>query len=120
MSDWNFGTVTLTNVTIAGNSADYGGGLCDADAYLDSSTVTLNNTIVANSTSGGDSYRRRQRQRRQQPHRRRDSRRRVVNGVNGNSWASTRCLAPLGNYGGPTETMPPLPAAPPSTPEAPP
>ena len=52
--DDELGTATLTNVTIAGNSADYGGGLYDADAYLDEGTVTLNNTVVANSTSGGD------------------------------------------------------------------
>jgi uncharacterized repeat protein (TIGR01451 family) len=40
---------TLTNVTIANNSAGTGGGI-----YRNGGTVTLKNTIVANSTSGGN------------------------------------------------------------------
>ncbi len=101
------GTVTLTNDTVSGNSASsFGGGIGNYG------TVVLNNTIVANSPSGGD----------------------IVggdvggsnnliddattsggltNGVNGNIVGVNPLLAPnLGSYGGPTETMPPLPGSP--------
>ncbi len=36
----------------------------------------------------------------------------LQNGVNGNIVGAKPLLAPLGNYGGPTETMPPLPGSP--------
>ena len=42
-----YGAVSLTNSTVSGNSADFGGGI-----YNSYGTVTLNNTIVANSTGG--------------------------------------------------------------------
>jgi parallel beta-helix repeat protein len=42
------GPVTLTNCTLSANSATSGGGIHNEG------TLTLNNTIVANSTSGGD------------------------------------------------------------------
>jgi predicted dienelactone hydrolase len=46
----NFGTLTVTNSTVSGNSArDYGGIV-----NLYEGTVTITNTIVANSTSGGN------------------------------------------------------------------
>jgi predicted outer membrane repeat protein len=41
--------VTITNSTFSGNSAGFSGG-----AIASSGTLTLKNTIVANSTSGGD------------------------------------------------------------------
>ena len=100
------GTATFTNDTLSGNSAQYGGGV-----YNDySGTATLINTIVANSTSGGDisgsvtgnnnliddastagGF---------------------TNGVNGNIVGVSPLLAPLGNYGGPTQTMALLPGSP--------
>ncbi|MCS6909618.1 MAG: hypothetical protein NZM11_03495, partial [Anaerolineales bacterium] len=43
-------TLTVTNSTFSENSADrWGGGI-----YIAGGTVTLRNTIVANSTNGGD------------------------------------------------------------------
>ena len=102
---------TLTNVTVSGNTAATGGG---SGLYvLNSSTVTLNNTIVAGNTNGdifvyqasnvsgsnnligtGGSGG-------------------LVNGVNGNIvGVANPLLAPLGNYGGPTQTIALLPGSP--------
>ncbi len=86
----NFGTLTLTNCTVSGNTASgQGGGL-----ETSSGTATLINTIVAGQSAGGD--------------------------VDGSlAAASTHnliggnpLLAPLGNYGGPTQTMALLPGSP--------
>ncbi len=44
-----YSRVTVTNSTFSGNSADYGGGI-----WNDSGTVTLGNTIVANSPTGSN------------------------------------------------------------------
>ena len=102
---------TLTNVTVSGNTAATGGG---SGLYvLNSSTVTLNNTIVAGNTNGditvnqvsnisgaynlvgtGGSGG-------------------LVNGTNGNIvGVANPLLAPLGNYGGPTQTIALLPGSP--------
>jgi Bacterial Ig-like domain (group 3)/MBG domain (YGX type)/Right handed beta helix region len=99
----NGGTATLTDCTVSGNSANYGGGLAN------SGTATLTDTIVAGNIdrsgasdiggvdvsgsnnligpggSGG-----------------------LTNGVDGNIVLTSLTdldLAPLGNYGGPTQTM---------------
>ena len=90
---FNAGTTTLANDTISGNSAQYGGGVDNGG------TATLNNTIVANSPSGGDIFG-------------------SVSGSNnliddGSSGLEPTTnlvdvdpmLDPLGNYGGPTQTM---------------
>jgi parallel beta-helix repeat protein len=104
------GTATLTNCTVSGNSASLGGGLRNRGGI-----TTLINTIVAGNTSalsgraldisgsvtgthnligtGGAGG--------------------LVNGVNGNLVGiANALLAPLGNYGGPTQTMPLLPGSP--------
>jgi hypothetical protein len=81
--------MSLTNVTVSGNSASqYGGGLMNYHG-----TTSLTNTIVAGNTAGGD--------------------------VAGSVVSSTKSLiggnallAPLGFYGGSTETMPLLPGSP--------
>ena len=106
---WNAYSVTLTNCTVSGNSADgSGGGLKNFF-----SSVTLINTIVAGNTNsvaaasdisgtvsgsnnligtGGSGG--------------------LVNGVAGNIvGVANALLAPLGNYGGPTQTMPLLPGS---------
>ena len=92
---------TLTNCTVSGNSATNGGGLANLIG-----TVTLTNTIVAGQTGGGD-----------------------INGgsVLGNynligtgsisgsnniTGVANPGLAPLGDYGGPTQTMALLPGSP--------
>ncbi len=104
---FDFGTATtLTNDTISGNSSvgDFGGGI---DVAGESSLV-MNNTIVANTPSGGD-----------------------ISNVFGtmigqndlvdqasdlggltNVLVASPLLAPLGNYGGSTQTMPLLPGSP--------
>lgn len=97
------GPDTLTNCTVSANSAAVGGGLfIQPHNQLD--PVTLNNTIVANQTSGGDIF--------------------LFSQLNGshnvfsdsaytaNSIVADPMLAPLGNYGGPTETMALLPGSP--------
>ena len=108
----NFSTLTLTQSTIADNSATYsGGGLYS----LNGTTTTVGNTIVAGNTqrfspdiiggitSLGNNL--------------------IGNASNSTGWISSDLtgtnlapidpvLAPLGNYGGPTETMPLLPGSP--------
>ena len=126
-----FGSGTMTNCTVSGNSAAAGGGmLVDYDIvsminctvssntasgnaggiynYSYAGTTTLYNTIVAGNGSditgtvsgtnnligtGGSGG--------------------LVNGVGGNIvGVANPGLAPLGNYGGPTQTMPLLPGSP--------
>ena len=102
----NYGTITLTNVTLSGNSASTIGG----NIYINSGdTATLNNTIVANSLSGGDVFGT------VSGH---DNlidtavAGGLVNGVNGNLVGFNPLLGTLGNYGGPTQTLPLLPGSP--------
>ncbi len=97
------GTLTITNSSFSGNSAFQGGGINNLGG-----TVTLRNTIVANSTSGGNCYGA------------------IINGGNniedGTScgWASTNgsmsstnpVLGALANNGGPTMTFALLPGSP--------
>ncbi len=85
------GTVNLNQSTVSANSAPIGGG----GLTLFSGSFTMTNSIVAGN-AGGD-----------------------VDNVNGtfnapgpNLTNGTPLLAPLGNYGGPTQTMPPLPGSP--------
>jgi fibronectin-binding autotransporter adhesin len=79
--------MSLTNVTVSGNSAVTGGGLINYHG-----TTSLTNTIVAGNTVGGDIF---------------GSYSGTNNLVGGNPM-----LASLGDYGGPTFTMPPLPGSP--------
>ena len=81
------GTTSLTNVTVSGNSASNTGGV-----YNYGGTTSLTNTIVAGNSSGD---------------------------VGGNAFSGTNnliggnpLLAPLGFYGGSTETLPLLPGSP--------
>jgi CSLREA domain-containing protein len=107
-----YGTATLTNCTVSGNTAANGGGV-----FNDRAATTLTNTIVAGQTSGGDvngalaaasannligngtgSFG-------------------ITNGTNGNLVGTTAApinplLAPLGDHGGPTQTMALLPGSP--------
>ena len=107
----NAGTLTVSNSTLADNSAGaggVGGGIANVSAL----SATLKNTIVAESTSGGDLYT-------------------VIDPGYGefsgsndligdgsylssltNSIQGNPLLAPLGNYGGPTQTMALLPGSP--------
>jgi predicted outer membrane repeat protein len=83
------GLLTLNQCTLSGNSAKYGGGIDDFEGAL-----AMTNTIVAGN-SGTD----------------------IINGGvvtygGSNLVQSDPDLAPLGNYGGPTQTMPPLPGSP--------
>ncbi len=103
----NAGTLTLTHCTLSGNSAAGGGGGID---NTNAGTLTLTNTIVAGNTSsgaGGPDID--------------NSGTLTLAGVNfigdltatGKSASASlltgnAMLAPLGSYGGPTQTMPPL------------
>ncbi len=84
--------LSLTNCTVTGNFGKYGGGI-----YSGGSQAAVANTIIAgNSASGGGND---------------------VTGSGGiggshNLIGGNPLLAPLGNYGGPTPTMPLLPGSP--------
>lgn len=109
---YNLGNLTLNQSTVAGNSGFFnGGGLASSSGAvkLNQSTISGNtsfvnggggiyssgtsfiitNSIVDGGTSGGGL---------------------TLSGVN--LINGTSLLAPLGNYGGPTPTMPPLPGSP--------
>jgi hypothetical protein len=80
---FNEGTGTLTNVTVSGNSANWdGGGL-----YNGGGTTTLTNTIVAGNSAPFDLD--------------------IFGGYSGSHdlVGGDPMLAPLGDYGGPTQTM---------------
>ena len=115
----NYGNTTLTNCTVYGNTAGgYGGGLHIDPASNPESIVTFGNTIVAGNTTGtsgpdvfvsgsvvsqGNN---------------------LIGETDGSSgWVGSdltgtvaapldAVLAPLGNYGGPTQTMALLPGSP--------
>jgi hypothetical protein len=86
---YNQGRLALTNCTVSGNSAGYVGGVYNS-YYV--GTATLTNTIVAGN-SGLDTG---------------------PTGFSGsnNLIGGNPLLAPLGNYGGPTQTMALLPGSP--------
>jgi MBG domain/Bacterial Ig-like domain (group 3)/Putative Ig domain len=86
------GAATLTNTTISNNSATVDGGGVASQASL-----ILTNTIISGNTSSGTNP--------NVPSGYTDDGGSLVN-------SSTINLAPLGNYGGPTKTMPALPASP--------
>jgi Concanavalin A-like lectin/glucanases superfamily len=92
----NYGSLTVNQCTIAGNSAppDGGGGIYEDD-YDGSPTLTPSNSIVAGNTAqnidaGFDAS---------------------FTGSD-NLTSGDPLLAPLGNYGSPTPTMPPLAGSP--------
>jgi sugar lactone lactonase YvrE len=86
------GSLTVRNSTIAGNSSDLtGGGLAS-----ESGTVNLANAIVSGNTAptGPDFFGS------------------AYNDLGGNVVGGDASLAPLASYGGPTQTMLPLPGSP--------
>lgn len=85
----NFFTLTLNHCTVVGNQAFYGGGIDNFD------TLYLNNSIVAGNTASFEPQ--------------------IAGAINStgvNLTSGDPLLAPLGDYGGPTPTMPPLPDSP--------
>ncbi len=82
----SYGTLTILQCTVAGNSAGNGGGIYNLG------TLALTNSIVAGNSPNNF----------------------AGNPVAGSNNLTTGdpSLAPLGNYGGPTPTMPPLPGSP--------
>ncbi|MFP5206211.1 MAG: choice-of-anchor Q domain-containing protein, partial [Acidobacteriota bacterium] len=92
------GTLTVINSTISGNFATAGGGTGYGGGIFSSSPVNMSNSILSGNSSNsgpdcsGSSC--------------------PTNGVNGNVvGVSNPGLAALGNYGGPTQTMLPLPGS---------
>ncbi len=83
-----FGTVTLNNCTLAENAGTSGGGL-----YNSGGTALLTNSIVSLNNGG-------------------DIAGTAVVGANNLVGVAGLSLAPLGDYGGPTMTMPPSPGSP--------
>jgi hypothetical protein len=85
------GPVTINNSTLTGNSATMGGGIYHFGALL-----AFTNTIVAGNSANSDTN---------------------IYGLNYSSGSHNLIdvdpmLAPLGDYGGSTQTMPPLPGSP--------
>jgi hypothetical protein len=96
LQNGNHGTLTLTNVTVSGNTSQSTGGLVNGEELRASGTVTLTNSIVAGNTGGRFSP----------PN---------IFGAYSASHSLVDVdpmLAPMGDYGGPTQTMPPLPGSP--------
>jgi hypothetical protein len=93
----NSGTLTITNSTFSGNSVNFanGGGI-----YNNAGTVTLRNTIVANNTNGNCSGS-------------------ITDGGGNLVWGDSTCpgmnadpkLIILGNYGGTTQTFALMPGS---------
>ena len=77
------GTMTMTNTIVAGNSGSYG---ADMFSYL--TTITYGGSNLVQSVDNEVGY------------------------IGPAPLISAPDLAPLGNYGGPTQTMPPLPGSP--------
>ncbi len=106
---YNKGGLTLSGCTVTGDSAGFGGGLFN----FSTGTVTLNSTIVANSLGGGDIV---------NEHVLTGSHDLIGDGSGaivgtGNLLGTVAnpinpLLAPLGDYGGPTQTMALLPGSP--------
>ena len=85
----NFFSLTLNHCTVVGNRAFSGGGIDSLD------TVNLNNSIVAGNIANFDPQ--------------------IAGAINSsgvNLISGDPLLAPLGDYDGPTQTMPPLPGSP--------
>ena len=105
----NTGTLTMTNSTFSGNGSQYGsgGGICNLGG-----TLNFTNTLIANSSSGGDC------QNDgfmgggigENTHNLVEDGSCSDNGVN--FLTGDPLLAALGDYGGPTQTMPLLPGSP--------
>ncbi len=106
----NYGTLTLNNSTVAGNSVNAQGVVNNGGLLvglggggIEGGLTGVNNIISENANNGSeddcDTY---------------ASPPQVcpANGTNGNVVGSNVTLAPLGNYGGPTQTQPPLPGSP--------
>ena len=108
----NYGVITLSNIAVCGSDGTLGGGIHN------SGTLTLNNSTLSGnfSAGGGDIY---------QEHGTCMLSNTIVAGatasfrpniqINGGTYSGGNnltngnpLLAPLGNYGGPTQTMPPL------------
>jgi Bacterial Ig-like domain (group 3)/Right handed beta helix region len=100
------GTATISNSTIAGDSAPYGGGIYNA------SVLNLMNSIVANSPTGVDLYNSATIATAENNLIGSENSNAIQNGVNGNIVGQDPHLSPLGNYGGPTQTMALLPGSP--------
>ncbi len=88
----NQAVLTVVNCTLLGNAAGVNGG-----AIYNLATVYLNNSIVCSNTAAGGGP--------------------SISGFGTtfqglNLVDANAMLAPLGNYGGPTQTMPPLPGSP--------
>lgn len=91
IDSYNGATVTLTACVFTGNTATSGTG---PEMWMESGVLNATNCLIGD---GKDST--------------------MTNGVNSNLVGTTASpinalLAPLGNYGGPTRTMPPLPGSP--------
>ena len=82
-------TMTLTNVTVSGNSTGGGGG----GGIRNGGTLNATNSIIAGNTNN-------------------DNLSGSITSSTNNITSGDPLLASLGNYGGPTQTRPPLPGSP--------
>ncbi len=91
IDNYNGGALTLTGCILAGDTDSSGTA---PDLFMENGSLTANNCLIGDGMNST-----------------------LVNGVNGNKVGTTASpinplLAPLGNYGGPTQTMPPLAGSP--------
>lgn len=88
----NFFNLTLNHCTVTGNQAAYAGGILNEGTGW----LSLNNSIVAGNTATAEPQ--------------------IAGNIDSptgvNLTSGNPMLAPLGDYGGPTQTMPPLPGSP--------
>jgi hypothetical protein len=86
------GNPTISGSTFSGNAANLGGGI-----YFSGGSITVTNSILSSDSGGsvGECY----------------GTGCPTDGTNGNVIGGTGVLSPLGNYGGPTQTMVPLPGS---------
>jgi len=107
---YNQGTLTIINSSVVGNNASgtaygspsdvsvFGGGIYGGVTTGTNNIISGNNTSYTNTNNGSEDDC--------------DSGSCGTNGVAGNVIGVAGLLAPFGNYGGPTPTMPPLPGSP--------
>jgi hypothetical protein len=111
------GTLSLVNVTVSQNKSIRSSGAGAGLSITGSGSVTLKNTIVAAQASGGDVAGALQSASANNLIGNGSGMTGISNGTNGNQVGTAGSpinpvLAPLGNYGGPTQTMALLPGSP--------
>jgi len=86
----NFFNLTMSHCTVVANEAFFGGGISNCDTLHLHNSIVAGNTASVESQIGGP----------------------IATSTGANLTSGDPMLAPLGDHGGPTRTMPPLPGSP--------